>query len=225
MTEESLHALVDDRVFAQAVTLAGEVAGLSVAGPQVTATVAGAAVSVRVRLGGLDARCACPAAAPCPHAVAAVIAWVHAGADPAAELRAQLDDVLGGLAEEAGDCDPDDGWYPDTSELEDLLDQVGDLADGSPAAARDLAGHVAERIRRVLAAATCLTGDLSDALGRAEELCRGALYPAVPYTAGRSNVVRCAVRARACRGCRRAALCLARAAAASSSGSSGCSSW
>ncbi len=175
VTEESLRAFLDGKVFAQAVALAGEVAGLSVAGPQVTATVAGAAVSVQVRLGGLDARCACPAAAPCPHAVAAVLAWVHAGADPAAELRAALDDVLGGLAEEAGDCDPDDGWYPDTSELEDLLDQVEDLADGSPAAARDLAGHVAERIRQVLAAATCLTGDLSDALGRAEELCRGAL--------------------------------------------------
>ena len=175
VTEESLRAFLDGKVFAQAVALAGEVAGLSVAGPQVTATVAGAAVSVRVGLGGLDARCACPAAAPCPHAVAAVLAWVHEGADPAAELRAGLDGILSGLAEEAGDCDPDDGWYPDTSELEDLLDQVEDLADGSPAAARDLAGHVAERIRQVLAAATCLTGDLSDALGRAEELCRGAL--------------------------------------------------
>ncbi len=175
VTEESVRALLDGQVFAQAVALAGEVAGLSVAGPRVTATVAGAAVSVRVRLGGLDARCACPAAAPCPHAVAAVLAWVRAGADPAAELRAELDGILSGLAEEAGDCDPDDGWYPDTSELEDLLDKVEDLADGSPAAARDLAGHVAERIRQVLAAATCLTGDLSDALGRAEELCRGAL--------------------------------------------------
>jgi hypothetical protein len=50
----------------------------------------------------------------------------------AAELRGELDDVLGELAEEAGDCDPDDGWYPDTSDLEDLLDEVEDLADGTP---------------------------------------------------------------------------------------------
>jgi len=95
------------------------------------------------------------------------------GPAPAAELRAELDDVLGELAEEAGDCDPDDGWYPDTSDLEDLLDEVEDLADGTPDAARELAGHVAGRIRDVLAAANCLTDDLADALTRAQELHRG----------------------------------------------------
>jgi hypothetical protein len=98
---------------------------------------------------------------------------VAAGPDLAAELRAELDDVLGELAEEAGDCDPDDGWYPDTSDLEDLLDEVEDLADGAPDAARELAGHVAGRIRDVLAAGNCLTGDLADALARAEELHHG----------------------------------------------------
>jgi hypothetical protein len=85
-------------------------------------------------------------------------------------LRAELDDVLGELAEEAGDCDPDDGWYPDTSDLEDLLDEVEDLADEAPDAARELAGHVAGRIRDVLAAGNCLTDDLVGALARAEEL-------------------------------------------------------
>jgi len=85
-------------------------------------------------------------------------------------LRAELDDVLGELAEEAGDCDPDDGWYPDTSDLEDLLDEVEDLADEAPEAARELAGHAAGRIRDVLAAGNCLTDDLADALARAEEL-------------------------------------------------------
>ena len=86
------------------------------------------------------------------------------------KLRAELDEVIGKLAEEAGDCDPDDGWYPDTSDLEDLLDEVEDLADGAPDAARELAGHVAGRIRDVLAAGNCLTDDLADALARAEEL-------------------------------------------------------
>ena len=84
VTEESLRATVDRHVFAQAVALAGKVTGLSAAGPQVEATVDGTDVSVRVRPGGLDARCACPAAdpypaAPCPHAVAAVLAWVRTG--------------------------------------------------------------------------------------------------------------------------------------------------
>jgi len=94
----------------------------------------------------------------------------EAGPDLAAGLRAELDDVIGQLAEEAADCDPDDGWYPDTSDLEDLLDEVEDLADGAPDAARELAGHVAGRIRDVLAAGNCLTDDLAGALARAEEL-------------------------------------------------------
>ena len=174
VTEESLRAAVDEAVFAQALTLADKVAGCSAVGPQIEAIVDGIEVSVRVKPFGLDAHCACPApyqdGTPCPHAVAAVLTWVRAGPDPAAELRAELDDVLAGLADEAGDCDPDDGWYPDTSDLEDLLDEVEDLAGKAPDAARELAGYAAARIREVLAAGNCLTDDLADTLSRAEEL-------------------------------------------------------
>src|SRR5690349_23998185 len=183
VTGESLRAAVDEAVFAQAVTLADKVAGVSAVGPQSggqgkwAGIVDGIEVSVRVSPSGLDARCACPApyreGAPCPHAVAAVLTWLRAGPDPAAALRAELDDVLAGLAAEAADCDPDDGWYPDTGELEDLLDEVEDLAGQEPDAARELAGHVAARVTEVLAAGNCLTGDLADALARAAEL-RGA---------------------------------------------------
>ena len=144
VTEESLRTAVDEAVFAQAVTLADKVAGFSAVGPQIEAIVDGIEVSVRVNPFGLDARCACPApyqeGAPCPHAVAAVLTWVRAGPDPAAELRAGLDDVLAGLAAEAADCDPDDGSYPDTGELEDLLDEVEDLAGQEPDAAREWPG-------------------------------------------------------------------------------------
>jgi len=147
----------------------------------------GIEVSVRVKPFGLDAHCACPAAphpggAPCAHAVAAVLTWVRAGPDPAADLRAELDDILAGLAAEAADCDPDDGWYPDTGELEDLLDEVEDLAGEEPAAARELAGHVAARVAEVLAAASCLTDDLADTLARAREL-RGDALPRPPGAA------------------------------------------
>ena len=188
VTEESLRTAVDEDVFAQAVALADKVAGFSAVGPQIEAIVDGTEVSVRVKPFGLEARCACPApyqdGAPCPHAVAAVLTWVRAGPDPAAELRAELDDVLAGLAAEAGDCDPDDGWYPDTSDLEDLLDEVEDLAGEAPEAARELAGHAAARIREVLAAGNCLTDDLADTLTRAEELRGDArLYPAQPGAA------------------------------------------
>lgn len=170
VTEESLRSAVAEAVFAQAVALTDKVAAFSAVGPQIEAIVDGAEVSVRVDPSGLDARCACPAASPCPHAVAAVLTWVRAGPDPAAGLRARLDDVLAGLAAEAGDCDPDDGWYPDTSALEDLLDEVEDLAGQAPDAARELAGHAAARIREVLAAGNCLTDDLADTLRRAVDL-------------------------------------------------------
>ena len=183
VTEESLRTAVDEAVFAQAVTLADKVAGFSAVGPQIEAIMDGVEVSVRVDPFGLDARCACPApyqeGAPCPHAVAAVLTWVRAGPDPAAELRAELDDVLAGLAAEAADCDPDDGWYPDTGELEDLLDEVEDLAGQEPDAARELAGHVAARVTEVLAAGNCLTDDLADALARAAQLRGDALAPPV----------------------------------------------
>ncbi len=218
VTEESLRTAVAEDVFAQGVVLADKVAGFSAVGPQIEAIVDGIEVSVRVRPFGLDARCACPAAPPCSHAVAAVLTWVRAGPDPAAGLRAELDDVLAGLAGEAADCDPDDGWYPDTSELEDLLDEVEDLAGQEPDAARELAGYVAARVTEVLAAGNCLTDDLADALSRAEQLRGDALPPsggsrsslsavsgaitpetadissalrtATSYTAGRSSVVR-----------------------------------
>jgi hypothetical protein len=170
VTEESLRAAVDEAVFAQAVTLADKVAGFSAVGPQIEAIVDGTEVSVRVNPSGLDAHCACPAPAPCAHAVAAVLTWVRAGPDPAADLRAELDDILAGLAAEAADCDPDDGWYPDTGELEDLLDEVEDLAGEEPDAARELASHVAARVAEVLAAANCLTDDLADTLSRARQL-------------------------------------------------------
>jgi hypothetical protein len=106
--------------------------------------------------------------------------------DPAAELLAGLDDVLGELADEARECDPDDGWYPDTAHLDYLLDEVEDLAAGTPDVARELAGHVIERIRSVLAAGNCLSGDLADALARAEELHRGRLSRPDPTAAAAS---------------------------------------
>ena len=66
VTEESLRTAVDEAVFAQAVTLAGKVAGFSAVGPQIEAIVDGTEVSVRVKPFGLDAHCACPARGALP---------------------------------------------------------------------------------------------------------------------------------------------------------------
>ena len=141
------------------------------------------------------------------------------------KLRAELDDVIGKLAAEAGDCDPDDGWYPDTSDLDDLLDQVEDLADGAPDAARELAGHVAGRIRDVLAAGNCLTDDLADALAAPRSYVRSRPSYVAPYLAGRSSVVRSPKLARACRACCRAMPRFARTRGSDTASSSGLSSW
>jgi len=113
VTEESLRTATGDAVFAQAVTLADKVAGFSAVGSQSggegrwAGIVDGIEVSVRVSPSGLDARCACPApyreGAPCPHAIAAVLTWVRAGPDPAADLRAELDDALARATELRGD--------------------------------------------------------------------------------------------------------------------------
>ena len=128
VTEESLRTIAGEDVFAQAVALAAKVRDLcgGAAGRGDRGRRRGQHPSARRPGRALRL----PGGGPCPHAIAAVLTWVRAGPDLAAELRAELDDVLDELAAEAGDCDPDDGWYPDTGELEDLLDEVEDLAGG-----------------------------------------------------------------------------------------------
>jgi uncharacterized Zn finger protein len=99
VTEESLRTAVDEAVFAQAVTLADKVAGFSAVGPQIEAIVDGIEVSVRVNPFSLDARCACPApyreGAPCPHAVAAVLAAGNCLTDDLADALARAAELRG----------------------------------------------------------------------------------------------------------------------------------
>jgi len=181
VTEQSLRAGVDDRVFQQALAWSDQTAGISATGFDLEAVVAGSAVSVRIRPDGIDARCECPASMPCAHAVAAVLAWVRAGEeeaeqdpDLAAELFAEFNDVLGELADEARQCEPGDEWYPDTDDLEDLLDEVEELAGQAPDLVRELTGQVIERIKDVLGSGQCRGDDLAEALARAEDLSRQA---------------------------------------------------
>lgn len=197
VTEESLRATVDEPVFRHALDLTDKVSGLSATGLLVEAVVDGSAVSVRIRPDSsqpdssqpdsspldsirpdtsLHARCACPAPPPCAHALAAALAWVHAASqddDQEADLpglRADFDDVLDELADEAIACEPGDEWYPDTDDLEELLDELEDLADQTPDAVADLTAHVIERIKSVLNAGKHQGDDLSEALTRAEAL-------------------------------------------------------
>lgn len=177
VTEQSLRAGVDDRVFQQALAWSDQTAGISATGLDLEAVVAGSAVSVRIRPDGIDARCECPASMPCAHAVAAVLAWVRAAEDnedldPVAELLADFDDVLGELADEARECGPGDEWYPDTDDLEDLLDEVEELAGQAPDGLRELTGQVIGRLKDILGSGHGQGDDLAEALARAEELAR-----------------------------------------------------
>jgi hypothetical protein len=177
VTEESLRAAVPDPVFRQAQDLAGKVTALSATGLLIEATVDGSATTIRIRPDTTpDAHCACPASPPCAHAIAAALAWVRAATqddDPAADLpalRADFDDVLDELADEASECEPGDEWYPDTDDLEDLLDDLEDLTSQTPATAA-LTTHVITRIKALLATPQHQGDDLPEALTRAQSLC------------------------------------------------------
>jgi hypothetical protein len=175
VTEESLRTGVDERVFAQAMTWSDKVSEVWAAGFAVEAVVDGSAISVRIRPDGLDARCECPAPMPCAHAVAAVLAWVRAAEDnedldPVADLFADFDDVLSELADEARACGPGDEWYPDTDDLEDLLDEVEELAGQAPDGLRELTARVIGRLKDILGSGHDQGDDLAEALARVEEL-------------------------------------------------------
>jgi hypothetical protein len=85
------------------------------------------------------------------------------------DLRAEFEEVLGELADDASDHDYDE-WYPDTEDLEELLDEAEALVDQAPDAVRELADRVIERIEHVLDVGNCYGGELPDALTRAEDL-------------------------------------------------------
>jgi len=87
-----------------------------------------------------------------------------------ADLRAEFAEELGGLAEEARDHEHYDEWYPDTGDLEELLDEAEVLLDEAPDAVRELADYVIEGIEQALDFGTCYGADLTDTLARAHDL-------------------------------------------------------
>lgn len=88
-------------------------------------------------------------------------------AEEVADLRAEFDEVLRELADEASNYS--DEWYPDTGQLDALLDDAEQLADDAPDAVRELADLLIERIERILDFGNCY-GDLTGALERAQDL-------------------------------------------------------
>ncbi len=101
---------------------------------------------------------------------AAAGAGAAGAAAAVADLRAEFAAELGGLAEEARDHEHYDEWYPDTGDLEELLDEAEVLLDEAPDAVRELADYVIEGIERALDFGTCYGADLTEALARAQDL-------------------------------------------------------
>jgi uncharacterized Zn finger protein len=179
VTEESIRELVGPDVFARGAHLAPLVSGLSVAGTLVEAVVDGVRVTARLRPPvsanrngngpstqcGLDERCACGEPAPCPHAVAALLAWVRTGAaegaDEISSLRADFEDAL---ADDELDLD-----Y-----LDELVDDIEELLEEDPGAIRDLS----DRVMNLLEARQDV--DVTDLLERVEELYLEARQLAAP---------------------------------------------
>lgn len=87
-----------------------------------------------------------------------------------ADLRSDFDEALGVLERDARDCGPYEEWYPDTDDLDELLDEAEALVDEVPDAVRELADHVMELIERVLNVENCYGEGVTEALTRAEDL-------------------------------------------------------
>jgi hypothetical protein len=93
-----------------------------------------------------------------------------AAAAAVADLKAEFAEELKALAEEARRHEHDDEWYPDTGDLEEVLDEAEVLLDEAPDAVRELADDVIDGIERALDVGTCHGADLTETLARAQDL-------------------------------------------------------
>lgn len=72
-----------------------------------------------------------------------------------AGLRAELDEVLDELEDEASSLGLHDEWYPDGEALDELLDEAAEFVPDAPDAVRELADHVITRTERLLNYENC----------------------------------------------------------------------
>lgn len=94
--------------------------------------------------------------------------------DEAAELRADLDKELDALEESVSDLADSMGpygeWYPDAEDLDELLEEAGDLLPGAPDAVREMADHVITRCERLLNYEICYGDGITEALEKAQDI-------------------------------------------------------
>jgi len=90
-----------------------------------------------------------------------------------AGLRAELDEVLDELEDEACSLGLHDEWYPDGEALDKLLDEAAEFVPDASDAVRELADHVITRTERLLNYENCYGEGITEVL--AQCLATGAL--------------------------------------------------
>ena len=97
-----------------------------------------------------------------------------------AGLRAELDEVLDELEDEASSLGLYDEWYPDGEALDELLDEAAEFVPGAPGAVRELADHVITRTGRLLNYENCYGEGITEALEKAQDVHLAACEAGTP---------------------------------------------
>ena len=97
-----------------------------------------------------------------------------------AGLRAELDEVLDELEDEASSLGLHDEWYPDGEALDELLDEAAEFVPDAPDAVRELADHVITRTERLLNYENCYGEGITEALEKAQDVHLAACEAGTP---------------------------------------------
>jgi len=97
-----------------------------------------------------------------------------------AGLRAELNEVLDELEDEASSLGLYDEWYPDGEALDGLLDEAAEFVPDAPDAVRELADHVITRTERLLNYENCYGEGIAEALEKAQDVHLAACEAGTP---------------------------------------------
>jgi len=97
-----------------------------------------------------------------------------------AGLRAELEEVLDELEDEASSLGLYDEWYPDGEALDELLDEAAEFVPDAPDAVRELADHVITRTEQLLNYENCYGEGITEALEKAQDVHLAACEAGTP---------------------------------------------
>ncbi|MGH3247943.1 MAG: hypothetical protein ACRDOI_17325 [Trebonia sp.] len=100
-----------------------------------------------------------------------------------ADLRAELDEELDELEDEASSLGDYGEWYPDGETLDELLDEAAEFVPDAPDAVRELADHVITRTERLLIYEKCHGDGITETLEKAQDVHLAACEAGAPEPA------------------------------------------